>query len=49
VGRESRQAFFLNLYHLMTAHAQLLFGPPDSFIGLAKTSSKVCYEVRVTV
>ena len=31
-----RLCFCLNLYHLMVAHAQLVFGTADNFIALAK-------------
>ena len=35
---------FLNLYHLMVAHAQLLFGP-DNYLQLVKFFNRSCYEL----
>ena len=40
-----RKCFFLNLYHLMVAHAQLLFGPPDNYLQLVKFFNRSCYEL----
>jgi len=40
-----RLCFCLNLYHLMVAHAQLVFGTADNFIALAKAMNRACYQI----
>ena len=42
---EVRKCFFLNLYHLMTAHAQMLFGPPANYLQFVKFLHRSCYEL----
>ena len=42
---EVRKCFFLNLHHLITAHAQMLFGPPANYLQFVKFLHRSCYEL----
>lgn len=45
LSHNARLAFFLNLYHLMTLHAFLVLGPPESSFQWISYFNSIAYEV----